>query len=254
MQPVYDPENEQILQSFHNIGIYGDDDTDSAGSFTVQSSPVLHDATLSGSAVVIQDRRCKNETLVGTSQSCPSSGPHIVSCTLRRSASQTPRSGSTPPKHKPVKRPRPKMHECVVCRKQFPRPSGLATHMNSHSGERPFKCLVEGCDKSFAVRSNARRHLKTHGINPATYDTSPTTSYTVGFEQPVVNDVHDTGKQPSRYRWIPQSPAPHTNVWLCSSAPTGYFPLSLAASLSCSDDDNLDEDSCQQPAPDGDQW
>jgi hypothetical protein len=27
-----------------------------------------------------------------------------------------------------------KMHECEVCHKQFPRPSGLATHMNSHSG------------------------------------------------------------------------------------------------------------------------
>lgn len=27
-----------------------------------------------------------------------------------------------------------KMHQCVVCGKWFPRPSGLATHMNSHSG------------------------------------------------------------------------------------------------------------------------
>jgi hypothetical protein len=29
---------------------------------------------------------------------------------------------------------RPKMHQCNVCYKRFPRPSGLATHMNSHSG------------------------------------------------------------------------------------------------------------------------
>lgn len=27
-----------------------------------------------------------------------------------------------------------KMHQCTVCTKWFPRPSGLATHMNSHSG------------------------------------------------------------------------------------------------------------------------
>lgn len=27
-----------------------------------------------------------------------------------------------------------KMHQCTVCQKWFPRPSGLATHMNSHSG------------------------------------------------------------------------------------------------------------------------
>ena len=29
-----------------------------------------------------------------------------------------------------------KMHQCHVCNKWFPRPSGLATHMNSHSGAR----------------------------------------------------------------------------------------------------------------------
>ena len=29
-----------------------------------------------------------------------------------------------------------KMHQCAICSKWFPRPSGLATHMNSHSGAR----------------------------------------------------------------------------------------------------------------------
>ena len=29
-----------------------------------------------------------------------------------------------------------KMHQCTICEKFFPRPSGLATHMNSHSGAR----------------------------------------------------------------------------------------------------------------------
>lgn len=29
-----------------------------------------------------------------------------------------------------------KMHQCSICNKWFPRPSGLATHMNSHSGAR----------------------------------------------------------------------------------------------------------------------
>ncbi|KAF7965698.1 hypothetical protein HWV62_37693 [Athelia sp. TMB] len=29
-----------------------------------------------------------------------------------------------------------KMHACPICKKQFPRPSGLATHMNSHTGAR----------------------------------------------------------------------------------------------------------------------
>jgi hypothetical protein len=31
---------------------------------------------------------------------------------------------------------RVKMHQCSICQKLFPRPSGLSTHMNSHSGAR----------------------------------------------------------------------------------------------------------------------
>ena len=33
-----------------------------------------------------------------------------------------------------AKKAKTKMHRCTVCEKVFPRPSGLATHMNSHSG------------------------------------------------------------------------------------------------------------------------
>lgn len=33
-----------------------------------------------------------------------------------------------------------KMHQCRICQKLFPRPSGLATHMNSHSGARRTYC------------------------------------------------------------------------------------------------------------------
>ncbi|KAI0049207.1 hypothetical protein FA95DRAFT_1456639, partial [Auriscalpium vulgare] len=57
-------------------------------------------------------------------------------------------------------------HQCPVCDKWFPRPSGLATHMNVHSGAKPFHCPLPSCPKAFAVRSNAKRHLRTHGIVP----------------------------------------------------------------------------------------
>ncbi|KAI0066924.1 hypothetical protein BV25DRAFT_1765791, partial [Artomyces pyxidatus] len=59
-----------------------------------------------------------------------------------------------------------KMHACALCAKAFPRPSGLRTHMNSHSGDKPFKCPIAACAKSFTVRSNAKRHLRTHGVLP----------------------------------------------------------------------------------------
>ncbi|EJF59769.1 hypothetical protein BD309DRAFT_822229, partial [Dichomitus squalens] len=99
-----------------------------------------------------------------------------------------------------------KMHQCTVCFKLFPRPSGLATHMNSHSGAKPFKCPIPTCTKSFAVRSNAKRHLRTHGIFPTSDHTNTSPSqFTVGFDTPLVSEVHEAGRLPSKLRWVPPS-------------------------------------------------
>ncbi|KAI7902218.1 uncharacterized protein BX663DRAFT_401200, partial [Cokeromyces recurvatus] len=53
-----------------------------------------------------------------------------------------------------------KKYGCNICNKRFTRPSSLTTHIYSHTGEKPFKCLVEGCGRSFSVVSNLRRHAK----------------------------------------------------------------------------------------------
>lgn len=54
------------------------------------------------------------------------------------SANSSPRSASSRPstteRTKSGTQKKSKMHQCTVCSKWFPRPSGLATHMNSHSG------------------------------------------------------------------------------------------------------------------------
>ncbi|KAK4170418.1 C2H2 zinc finger protein encoded by the fle1 protein [Cladorrhinum sp. PSN259] len=55
-----------------------------------------------------------------------------------------------------------KRHKCKVCDKRFTRPSSLQTHMYSHTGEKPYKCEVEGCGRHFSVVSNLRRHSKVH--------------------------------------------------------------------------------------------
>ncbi|KAJ3485587.1 hypothetical protein NLI96_g4846 [Meripilus lineatus] len=122
-------------------------------------------------------------------------------------ASPTMGSSSEHPKSK-----KSKMHQCTTCLKWFPRPSGLATHMNSHSGARPYKCPIPTCTKSFAVRSNAKRHLRTHGIFPTSDHANPPAQFTVGFDVPIVSEVQQTSKLPTKLRWVPQSLATRTNV------------------------------------------
>ncbi|KZT25762.1 hypothetical protein NEOLEDRAFT_1092293 [Neolentinus lepideus HHB14362 ss-1] len=96
------------------------------------------------------------------------------------------------------------MHECHICHKVFPRPSGLSTHMNSHSGDKPFKCPIPTCDKHFTVRSNAKRHLRTHrSLSPSDPifggSSSGASSGDIEFDAPVVTEVHESG--PKRLRW-----------------------------------------------------
>lgn len=55
-----------------------------------------------------------------------------------------------------------KKHKCPVCWKRFTRPSSLATHILSHTGERPFACDYDGCGRKFSVVSNLRRHKRIH--------------------------------------------------------------------------------------------
>lgn len=56
----------------------------------------------------------------------------------------------------------PRRYKCTLCVKRFTRPSSLATHMHSHTGEKPYKCVIEGCGRRFSVVSNLRRHAKIH--------------------------------------------------------------------------------------------
>ncbi|KAJ7497544.1 hypothetical protein FB451DRAFT_1163413 [Mycena latifolia] len=56
----------------------------------------------------------------------------------------------------------PAKYECSYCGKGFSRPSSLRIHLNSHTGEKPFVCPVDGCGRSFSVLSNMRRHARVH--------------------------------------------------------------------------------------------
>lgn len=75
-----------------------------------------------------------------------------------------------------------------------------------------YKCPIPTCTKSFAVRSNAKRHLRTHGIFPTSDHANPPAQFTVGFDAPIVSDVQQSSKLPTKLRWVPQSLATRTNV------------------------------------------
>lgn len=54
-------------------------------------------------------------------------------------------------------------HVCGYCGHAFYRPSTLATHIRTHTGEKPYRCSV--CSYSAAQKGNMRRHMHlVHGL------------------------------------------------------------------------------------------
>ncbi|KAF7728083.1 hypothetical protein EC973_006721 [Apophysomyces ossiformis] len=89
----------------------------------------------------------------------PTSTAYFLPCTSQRSPSPPPATSTTSQKSST---PPPKRYGCPICSKKFTRPSSLTTHLYSHTGEKPFKCPIEGCGRNFSVVSNLRRHAKIH--------------------------------------------------------------------------------------------
>ncbi|KII92904.1 hypothetical protein PLICRDRAFT_172934 [Plicaturopsis crispa FD-325 SS-3] len=83
-----------------------------------------------------------------------------------RPSSRRRNSQSDTPAEVPTAAPVAPKYECSYCGKGFNRPSSLKIHLNSHTGEKPFICPVEGCGRSFSVLSNMRRHARVHTHTP----------------------------------------------------------------------------------------
>ncbi|XP_030646655.1 zinc finger protein ZFPM1 [Chanos chanos] len=74
---------------------------------------------------------------------------------------QKQQATGSPPRDKP-KESYPNERVCPFpqCNKSCPSASSLEIHMRTHSGERPFVCLI--CLSAFTTKANCERHLKVH--------------------------------------------------------------------------------------------
>ncbi|KAL2093080.1 hypothetical protein ACEWY4_010392 [Coilia grayii] len=77
------------------------------------------------------------------------------------SRQKQPAQSSSPPQDK-AKESYPNERVCPFpqCHKSCPSASSLEIHMRTHSGERPFMCLI--CLSAFTTKANCERHLKVH--------------------------------------------------------------------------------------------
>ncbi|GAA5975797.1 hypothetical protein JCM10908_005283 [Rhodotorula pacifica] len=78
-------------------------------------------------------------------------------------------AGSAQPNSRKRKEPKDaasRKYLCTECDQKFARPSALATHILTHTREKPFVCMT--CNRGFAVMSNLRRHcrVRSHALAP----------------------------------------------------------------------------------------
>ncbi|XP_045128113.1 zinc finger protein 341-like [Portunus trituberculatus] len=56
-------------------------------------------------------------------------------------------------------------HKCNYCNKEFSKNFDLRQHIRSHTGEKPFQCIV--CGRAFTQKSNVKKHMATHKVWPS---------------------------------------------------------------------------------------
>ena len=60
---------------------------------------------------------------------------------------------------------------CSYCHKGFNKVFDLTQHTRSHTGEKPYQCVI--CGRGFAQKSNVKKHMATHKVWPKGHRTLP---------------------------------------------------------------------------------
>ncbi|XP_055001622.1 zinc finger protein ZFPM1 isoform X2 [Sorex araneus] len=84
---------------------------------------------------------------------------HLLYYCASRQGAGTPATAAADEKPKETY-PNERVCPFPQCRKSCPSASSLEIHMRSHSGERPFACLI--CLSAFTTKANCERHLRVH--------------------------------------------------------------------------------------------
>jgi hypothetical protein len=135
LQPVDDPENRHTLRRLVDMSIVADHESEfthphPSSRFPSSSFIPFGGAKLQGPSMRLQH---DGEMLSRTSQyRVPAASSNSISFPSPHSPTNDRVGDRRPSGSKQQKKS--KMHQCEKCKKMFPRPSGLATHMNSHSG------------------------------------------------------------------------------------------------------------------------
>lgn len=135
LHPVDDPENCHTLHPLLDMNIAADEEPKDthpplSSTFPLSPSSLLGGARLQGPSMRLQrDGEKVTRTIQYRVPVASNSIPFPSHSPVNARVGDQRASGSRQPK-------KSKMHQCEQCKKTFPRPSGLATHMNSHSGAR----------------------------------------------------------------------------------------------------------------------
>ena len=124
------------------------------------------------------------------------SSPEVDSCDAKK------RRGRKKLQVKPV-------FSCGSCQKGFPRKEHMLRHERSHTGEKPFTCLFEGCHKTFSRFDNMMPHFRHHYGFGRTQDFEVAEAEIPLLKHYAVDELKNMSKAKSLRSTSSQSPTHH---------------------------------------------